>query len=222
MYIVRNKEFEMFAYARKTVQVDATQKVAVDALAAVVAKLGQRDQEFAGSLISGFNRFGRLSDKQMPWVDTLTQRATAPKPTPVVTEKLNFQPIQDLFDKAAQKLKRVKIKLQAPNGQAVTFNRAGAMSKYAGQVMVTDGQPFGQNKFFGRIDVNGDFFATRVADAPVMELVKEFANDPAGTAGRYGRLTGGCSFCNHPLKDERSTEVGYGPVCAKNFGLAWG
>jgi hypothetical protein len=194
----------------------------VQSLMTAQPKLGNSDREFAGSLISNFNRYGRLSDKQMAWVETLVARAMAPKPDPVVTETVNFQAIQDLFDRAAKKLRRIKIKLQAPNGQPVAFGRAGAMSKYAGQIMITDGLPFGQNKFFGRIDVDGSFYGTRSADQTVVDLVKEFAGDPAGTAGRYGRLTGGCSFCNHSLKDDRSTEVGYGPVCAKNFGLAWG
>lgn len=194
----------------------------VQSLMTVQPKLGNSDRDFAGSLISNFNRYGRLSEKQMAWVNTLVARAMAPKTMPVVTETVNFQAIQDLFDRAAKNLRRIKIKLQAPNGQPVAFGRAGALSKYAGQIMITDGQPFGQNKFFGRIDVDGSFYGTRSADQPVVDLVKEFAGDPAGTAGRYGRLTGGCSFCNHSLKDDRSTEVGYGPVCAKNFGLVWG
>lgn len=213
----------MFAYkTRKPVQVDATQKPAVDALAAVIDRLGKSDATFAGSLIQNFSRWGRLSDKQMPWVETLTQRATAPKPEPKVYANVDFKPIQDLFDTASQRLKRVKIKTQDATGQAVVFNRAGPNSKYAGQIMITDGQPFGQNKFFGRIDTTGEFFATRAATQQVCEAVEEFSNDPAGAAGRYGRLTGGCSFCNHGLKDDRSLAVGYGPVCARNFGLKWG
>jgi hypothetical protein len=213
----------MFAHKiRTSVAVDVTQKVAVDALAAVVDQLGQSDRNFAGSLIAGFNRFGKLSDKQLPWVDTLTQRATAPKPAPVAYVTVDFKAIQDLFDVASKTMKRIKVRLQTADGQSVVFNRAGAMSKYAGQIMITDGQPFGQNKFFGRVDVTGEFFATRSATQEVCELVKEFSEDPAQTAGRYGRLTGGCSFCSHGLKDERSTQVGYGPVCAKRFGLVWG
>jgi hypothetical protein len=184
--------------------------------------LAARDQGFAGSLISNFNRYGRLSEKQVAWVETLVARAMNPQVPQVATETLNFQAIQELFNRAGQRLKRVKIKLQAPEGTPVVFNRAGPASKYAGQVMVTDGLPFGQNRFFGRIDVNGDFYPTGKATDAVKGIVREFAEDPAGTAGRYGRLTGGCSFCNHPLKDERSTAVGYGPVCAKNFGLVWG
>lgn len=206
---------------RKPVQLDAGQQTAVEALQAVMSKMSSRDVEFAGSLVSNFFRYGQLSDKQMTWVSTLTNRVVAPKPVQPA-EQVNVQAIQDLFDLAGKNLRRVKVKLQAKSGQNVAFSRAGANSKYAGQILITDGLPYGQNQFFGRIDVNGDFYPTSRADAAVCGLVREFAADPAGSAGRYGRLTGGCSFCNHGLKDERSTQVGYGPICAKNFGLPWG
>jgi hypothetical protein len=207
---------------RKPVQLDSQQQTAVDALRAAQDQLTPGDARFAGDLIKNFYSYGRLSERQMHWVETLTARVGAPRVAAQVTETLNFQAIQDLFDRAAQKLKRVKIKLQTPAGTPVHLARAGAASRYTGQVMITDGGPYGANRYFGRIDVNGDFYATGRAEQDVRDLVREFAADPAGTAGRYGRLTGGCSFCNHGLKDARSIQVGYGPVCAKNFGLAWG
>jgi hypothetical protein len=33
---------------------------------------------------------------------------------------------------------------------------------------------------------------------------------------------GSAASANTALTDERSTEVGYGPVCAKHYGLPWG
>lgn len=210
----------MYYRSRKPVQVNAEHQARVDALIAVVDKLGRSDAGFAQSLAGNLRTWGRLSDKQLQWVDTLTQRASAPAPAP--TQQVNVQKIQDLFALAAQKLRRVKVALQAASGQRVVFTKAGPMSKYAGQILITDGGPFGANKFFGRIDANGDFFATRTADKDVQALVTEFADSPAETAGKYGRLTGGCSFCNHKLDDDRSLQVGYGPVCAKRFGLVWG
>lgn len=199
-----------------------TQKAAVEGLAARVDQLSRKDREFACSLIQSFNRYGRLTDRQMPWVQTLIQRASEPRPEPVVYTTRDFKPIQDLFDLASKSLKRIKIKLQTASGQSVVIHRAGAMSKYQHQILITDGAPFGQNKFFGRVDTTGEFFATGAATQEVCQLVKEFSENPAESAGRYGRLTGGCSFCLHGLKDQRSTQVGYGPVCAKRFGLFWG
>jgi hypothetical protein len=213
----------MFAtQTRKTVQLNSVQQTQVEALSSVLGKLSNSDSNFASSLIQNFYRYGSLSPKQLTWVDTLTKRATQPSAAPVAQIQVNFQKIQDLFDLAAKKLRRVKVKLQTAQGQPVAFARAGANSKYVGQILITDGGPFGNNKFFGRVDVTGEFFATRSATQEVCDLVKEFADDPSATAGRYGRLTGGCSFCNHGLKDNRSVQVGYGPVCARNFGLVWG
>lgn len=207
---------------RKPIKIDTQQQPAIEALVAVQDRLAQRDAAFAGDLIRNFNRWGSLSDKQMHWVGVLTQRATEPRPEPKATATVSFQNIQDLFDRASQKLRRVKVRLQDSNGTPVVFARAGGRSKYAGQIMITDGGPFGNNRYFGRIAGDGSLFATRAADAGVLGLVQEFAQDPATTAGKYGRLTGGCSFCTKPLKDDRSLQVGYGPVCARHFGLAWG
>ena len=211
-----------FRPARKAVQANPDQVDAIAALGQALPQLSNSDSQFASSLLQNFNRYGNLSDKQMHWVNTLTARAAAPRPAPVALVTVNFQPIQDLFDKAAQKLKRIKVKLQTTDGQPVVISRAGPMSKYTGQILITDGGPFGDNKFFGRIDVTGEFFATRSTTPAVAELIQQFSADPAGSAARYGKLTGGCSFCKHGLTDGRSLAVGYGPVCAKNFGLVWG
>ena len=208
--------------AARPVQVNAAQVANIEALEQVIAKLGQRDRDFAGDLLSNFRRWGNLSDKQMHWVDTLTQRATAPAATPQAAVTVDVQRIQELFDRAAQKLRRVKINLQDAEGNPVVFARAGQQSKYVGQVLLTDGKPFGQNRFYGRIDVDGKFYPTRYAGASVVALVTEFAAEPEAVAGKYGRLTGACCFCAHGLKDDRSLEVGYGPICADRFGLNWG
>jgi hypothetical protein len=96
------------------------------------------------------------------------------------------------------------------------------MSRYKGQLMVTDGESFGQNIFYGRIDQAGIFDERDKVTQEVRDVLSELSNDPAGTASKYGKLTGNCCFCHRQLEDERSTAVGYGPICAKHFGLAWG
>lgn len=44
----------------------------------------------------------------------------------------------------------------------------------------------------------------------------------AAEAKAFGVATSKCVFCALALTDGRSTEVGYGPVCATNNGLPWG
>ncbi len=53
-------------------------------------------------------------------------------------------------------------------------------------------------------------------------MVRPFAADPAPMAAAHGIKTGRCCFCDIALDTPESKAVGYGPVCAKNFGLAWG
>jgi hypothetical protein len=44
----------------------------------------------------------------------------------------------------------------------------------------------------------------------------------ADQASQFGAVTGRCVFCSRKLTDERSIEVGYGPVCAERENLPWG
>lgn len=135
---------------------------------------------------------------------------------------LNVTGVFSLFEHAiAHSLKYPKIRLQTANRQSVCLSRAGNKSRYTGQIMVTDGRPFGQNTYFGRIDLDGVFHPTQ-DNADLNSLLARLSDNPAAVASEYGRLTGNCCFCTTPLKDARSTAVGYGPICADHFGLPWG
>lgn len=127
-----------------------------------------------------------------------------------------------LFEQAiSNKLKYPKIRLQTCDGSPVVLLRAGDKSKYTGQIMVTDGRPYGANTYYGRVDTAGTFFPASLS-SEVQNLLMRLSADPAGVASEYGRLTGNCCFCGLKLTDQRSTAVGYGPICADKFGLAWG
>ena len=89
-------------------------------------------------------------------------------------------------------------------------------------MMLTDGQQYPSNKYFGRIDGDGGLNAGKDLNDSVKQLVYALANEPAKVAEVYGKKTGSCCFCNTKLTDGKSVAVGYGPVCAKNFGLVWG
>ena len=54
----------------------------IDGLRTVVDRLDTRDRSFAIDLIASFDKRGDLSERQWPWVDTLTSRATVAS-TPV-------------------------------------------------------------------------------------------------------------------------------------------
>jgi len=172
--------------------------------------------DFARSLVQRFRTRG-LSDKQLHWVFKLAAPAVRRE-----VEINNFAAIAALFVIAGQKLKFPKIVFAAADGGKIQLAKAGDRAKFPGTINVTDGGRYGDNQWFGRIHRDGKFEAGRDATDAITEVLQQFAADPAGYAAKYGRTTGNCCFCQKTLTDAKSTGVGYGPVCAKNYGLAWG
>jgi hypothetical protein len=84
--------------------------------------------------------------------------------------------------------------------------------------MLTDGGPWGDNKWFGRIE-GSQFHAARAATPEVTGLLTSLSADPTSVIAGYGRLTGACALCGRDLTDQASVDRGVGPVCAKKFGL---
>lgn len=56
----------------------------------------------------------------------------------------------------------------------------------------------------------------------VLQALREFNDSPERTAAAYGHATGACCFCGRALTDARSVAMGYGPICARQYGLQWG
>ena len=88
--------------------------------------------------------------------------------------------------------------------------------------MLTDGGPFGDNVYYGRIDTDGVWIPSKSGEEvkdKLVDFLKDFAADPHACVSEYGHKSGNCCFCNKGLTDEKSVTVGYGPVCAHNWGL---
>ena len=106
-----------------------------------------------------------------------------------------------------------------------TLALASANSKYPKSVNITDGKPFGSNKWFGRLSTGGTLFMpTHMQSAAELLQVELdlFQLDPAKYATAYGKARGNCMFCRKNLTSPQSVAVGYGPICADHYGLAWG
>jgi hypothetical protein len=135
-----------------------------------------------------------------------------------------FANLYTLFEYAVnQKLKYPKIRLQHPTQatETVVVKLAGNKSRYDGQLLITNDAGYGslQNRWYGRVDQTGAIYAGKDLTPVVEGLLEEFASNPVEVAQRYGKLTGNCMFCGKKLDDPTSVAVGYGPVCAKKWGL---
>lgn len=203
----------------------------IAALKRHIGNVSAHQKGFAESLIYQYETKKKLSDKQWFWVGKLLDGASTAGVPDFTESKVSVGSMQgliDLFKTANKKLKFPAIMLQTPTGQPVKLALAGPNSKTPGYVQVSDGGPWGQNTWFGRVSPTGEWEKSNTSKsnedvARVVEnLLRAMSADPAGTASAHGKLTGRCCFCNKGLEDEKSTSVGYGPVCAKNYGLPWG
>lgn len=199
----------------------------IDQLRAVIGKLSENDQSFARSLIRGHERYRSFSQKQAVYVDKLIARANGEGPRKVG----DMAGILALFDRAKKHLKYPAIVLGVPElgpDVSIRVNVAGARAKIPGSLTVVDGNKDddGERSWLGRILLDGVFMPSNecidsLAAPAIGKRLAEFAANPSRVAGEHGRLTGRCCFCRIRLTDERSTAVGYGATCAKNFGLEY-
>ncbi len=165
------------------------------------------------------------SNDQRVWAHVIALEFVAPvvaKPAEPIQTGIQLAGILSLLSLAKNpKLKNPSITFEL-SGRTVELSLAGARAKRPGTINVTDGGPYGSNVWYGRINHSGAFEPSRSADAPIVEILTSFNADPAKYAAEYGRKTGRCCFCNLLLTDGRSTSVGYGPTCAKHYGMPWG
>ena len=124
--------------------------------------------------------------------------------------------IHGMLALAAAKLKKPAIEVQTDDGKSVVFLWHGKTST----VYIKTGRQYGAG-LWGRIGPCLTLRLHHSTPADVEMLVEDFGTDAVNVALRHGKKTGLCCFCNRPLKDERSTQHGYGPVCAETFKLPW-
>ena len=190
-------------------------------------RVPERDVSFVDSLLQADARRG-LSLKQAAWVDKIVTRITNPPPA---QEALPIEPmtgVVQLLSKARDrglKFPKLWLKIGPDNQQDLRITIAGPGSKTPGYLVLTDGEKFGNNLYFGRISPEGTLTLGRDGNdwrVALVDILSRLAKDPAGVAAEFGHLTGHCCFCSLALKDERSTFVGYGRICAGKFDLPWG
>jgi len=181
--------------------------------------INEPTMSFAGSLVDKFGSRRGLSHKQNAWMHKLAVDASTPRDS---STDRRLDRLRELMDRAKKTLEYPKINLTTPDGKRVRLSRAGEQSREPGVVHITDGRPFGENTYYGKLYTDGVFMPTRAATAEVIEFLEAFDADPEAVATAYGRRTGNCCFCSRELTDGRSVAVGYGAVCAGHYDLPWG
>ena len=113
----------------------------------------------------------------------------------------------------ASGLKRPKARFLGPDGKAeMTLQLAGPTSRTPGAIFVKLG-----GWYTASVLPDG---STRGKMTPELaSLLLAIAADPVTAAKTYGGMTCSCSFCGLALTDQGSIDAGYGPVCARKWGL---
>jgi len=179
---------------------------------------------FACSLADQSTRHA-LSEVQVNWAIVLIEEArqTSQEDAPG-EEAINLQGLFPLFDRAKGAQKRLpQLRLLTKAGDPVRIQVCGDRSRYPGDLRVTDGGPYGDSLYFGRIAQDGGGFRRgKDCTDDVVELLLWSQDHLDEAASQHGLATGTCSFCGKELSTKESRSVGYGPICAGKWGLPWG
>lgn len=156
----------------------------------------------------------------------ILEKKRSPKRSPKISPKISPK-AEIKLNNIVEMLNHANKTIKSPSIQIVTDDAtysltiAGEQAQLPGTINVVS-----KSIWYGRIFLDGKFQASKKIPEPVIEqLINElqaFNHNPEKMARAYGRRTGRCCFCNLPLTNEKSIEVGYGPVCARNYRLYYG
>lgn len=193
----------------------------------VALKEVKHPTSFAQSLINQYDRKGNLSEKQWVWVEKIVaeeaernavreaarlEREEREAKMAVIHTFNGYEPVEEMMTLAADTLKNPKWTVKTHKGNRVTLH----YDRKEEAVQVGSGGFYGVIKD-GVFTTNG----LVMERGDVIPMMEQFKADPSGFASYQGFLTGACCFCARHLSDERSTSHGYGPICAKRYGLVW-
>lgn len=164
---------------------------------------------------------GMLSASQIFWLikkaEQYNPNRLNPSNPPETVVGAGLAKLASMFSTAKQTIKRPKVKFNNNILGEIVISLAPDAGRNAGFLYIkADGI------YMGKISPEGCFSPASQCPQQVKDYLRDFSENPEVVAGKYGRETGNCCFCSRDLTDERSVKVGYGPICASTFGLAWG
>lgn len=180
--------------------------------------LSPRDEDFARSLLAGFERYGGFTDRQRPYAERLgwsaPEAVVAASPAPVadgpapVANPPPAAPPAPSFPRVAGLFGEGKFARFRGQGLALRvkndMSRVWIKDREDARVLGWLEMPTGQAR--------GRFLAEAL---PELEKIEA---DPMGYAKEQGLLTGQCACCGRALTDPESISIGIGPICLGKLG----
>lgn len=196
------------------------------AVAKLQSLVREKPNEFASKMIDNYFRYRNVNGSTRGWIHKLAvEGLDKPKNSANATtigQRANER-IVELFSVAKTNgLKAPKLRLRKNADLGVQLYYKANSYNNTIYVNDLDKSEFGnygyQKVYYGKIE-NGEFIRSRNCPTEVVEMIEAFADDPAGAALAYGRMTNECCLCGRPLVDAKSVAAGIGPVCAKKWGI---
>ena len=183
-----------------------------------LVRMSNFGNNFAESIISQLHQKGWLSEKQEAAAVRIHERRIA-KEKEIKNNNPNFNSLAKRFLSAAQHIKYPKLRLQTPKGKNIVLKRAGSQSRTPGWIMMTDGRPFGENIYYGKISPDGVCYCSKSMTDEVLNTLQAVEADPVGEALIQGQRTGVCMCCGRELTNAESIKAGIGPICADRWNI---
>jgi len=181
-----------------------------------------KDKHFVTSLLNQYATKGILSVKQWPWVEKMMIRAMGVDVSPEGNNKASIEAelLFELFATVKEKIKSPSLLFLMGRGESSkpikiypkkSFLNIVLANTYPGYLatLYSDGQ-----LSFGKY-VDDD------TQKKLTALMMSICENPTKALAEHGKLMNKCCFCKTTLSDPKSVNHGYGPVCAKNWGMAW-
>jgi hypothetical protein len=130
-------------------------------------------------------------------------------------EAIDLKPIRQFLKDAQDRgLKRPKLRVLDADGQSEIALGLTVHGAAPGSLSVVR-----NGTFIGLVRPDGTPTGTLITSIDLKKRLAAVASDPITAAKEYAALKCRCSFCGLELTDAGSVEVGYGPICAKHWGL---
>lgn len=144
-----------------------------------------------------------------------TQRAQSTPPAPP-PQMIDLKAIVEFLTQAKEKggLKRPKLRILAPDGvREVRLSLTTTGVAPGSLSVVLNGE------FIGAVRPTGEVRGKLAQDMELQKHLLYVSQNPTNAVKEYASMMSICSFCGKPLTDAGSVQCGYGPVCAKHWGL---
>lgn len=140
---------------------------------------------------------------------------------------MNPSKLFELFDKARQHLKYPSLIFSYHTDEALfdINNIKLGLGTDPNTIWVSNGFARGnpKNILYGKFPrfYNG-FVPYHNRSVDIISILEQLCEDPIKFGSMKGQKFRHCCFCNTELTSKESLFVGYGPICADNWGLPWG